>query len=152
MLKTARDTPLQEIRAAWFRYLVLLVGVGLAVVSAVWVMWPRPYYFALERFILPQYEGRLGFQGGRVPVTWGQGSFTVYGFVAVQTGGVLAGAGVKPGDIPVEYHGGVGAFYSALQDFDSGESGQFDVLAQSDWQDWSKRRRIVLVPGAGPAQ
>jgi hypothetical protein len=146
MVQTSTDAALRAIRAAWLRYLVVLVGVGLVVVSALWVMWPRPYYFAVERFMLPQYETRLGFQGGRVPVTWGEGTFTVYGFVAVHAGGVMARAGVRPGDIPVEYHSGLADFYSAVQDFDSGDPGQFEVLAKSDWQDWSKRRRIVLVP------
>jgi len=146
MVGTRADTQLEAIRSAWLRYVVLLVGVGLALVTSVWVVWPWPYYFAVERFMLPKYEDRLGFRGGRVTVTWGQEPFTVYGFVSVQSGGVMARAGVKAGDIPVEYHGGVGAFYYALQQFDSGDRGEFDVLAQSDWQDWSKRRRIVLLP------
>jgi hypothetical protein len=136
------------IRSAWVRYAVLLVGLGLVLITAVWSVWPWPYVSVVERFILPQYEERLGFRGGRVVVTWGQEPFTVYGFVSVQSGGVMGRAGVKAGDIPIDYHSGVGAFYHAVQEFDAGVRGEFDVLAQPEWRDWSRRRRIVLVPDA----
>jgi hypothetical protein len=64
--------------------------------------------------------------------------------------GKLALAGAKSGDIPVEYHGGIWAFYGALQKASSGREAHFDVLAHSDWPDWDKRRKIVLLPEAGP--
>ena len=151
MATRAKDPRAETIRAAWFRYVILLAGLGLVFLVGTLVAWPWPYGLAVEGLILPQYETRLGFHGGRVPVTTGGVSYTIYALVTVEPGGIMARAGVRAGDIPVEYHGGLWAFYSAVQDRESGKQGHFDVLAQADWSDWSKRQRIVLVPEAESA-
>jgi membrane-associated protease RseP (regulator of RpoE activity) len=145
-----KDPQSQEIQAAWKRYVVLLAGAGLVFLIATVVVWPWPYALAVEQFMLPQYEAAFGFRGGRLPLSTGDSRQTIYGFVAVVPGGRLALAGAKSGDIPVEYHGGIWAFYGALLKASSGSEAAFDVLAHSEWPDWDKRRKIVLTPEQAP--
>ena len=146
MSSVANDPRSAAIRAAWGRYIVLLAGVGLVVLVITIAIWPWPYAFVVERFIMPEYETRFGFRGGRLPVRTGETTHTIYALVAVSPDGKLARAGAKPGDIPVEYHGGLWAFYGALEGATAGREGHFDVIAHSDWPDWSNRRKLVIPP------
>lgn len=142
----ATDPRREEIRAAWNRYLVLLAGVALVILVVTIAIWPWPYAFVVEHFILPEYEVQFGFRGGRLPVSIGETNHTIYALVAVAPDGKLARAGARSGDIPVEYHGGLWAFYGALEAARAGREGHFDVVAHSDWGDWDKRRKLVLAP------
>lgn len=134
------------VQAAWRRYLILLAGLTLTFLLSIVVIWPWPYVFAIERFMLPQYESGFGFRGGRVSADMGDAKLSIYALVEVEPGGPMASAGVRSGDIPVAQHGGLGVLYVALQNSAAGDEGRFEVLALSDWPDWSKRRRIVLPP------
>lgn len=148
MAMLTKDPRAEAVRAAWRRYVVLLSGVALVFLIATVVVWPWPYLLAVEHFMLPQYEATFGFQGGRLRV--GDGSQTIYALVAVVPGGRLAVGGANSGDIPVQRHGGLWAFYGALLEASSGREGHFDVLSQSDWHDWDKRRKVVLTPQDAP--
>jgi len=53
-------------------------------------------------------------------------------------GGRLEAAGVRPGDIPIETHGGLWAFCGALLKSQSGDTGEFHVITASEWHEWSK--------------
>ena len=64
-------------------------------------IWPLPYAFVVERFILPEYESTFGFRGGRLPVTTRDASHTIYALVAVVPDGMLGRAGATSGDIPL---------------------------------------------------
>lgn len=140
---TPRQEPIDSIRAAWARYIVLLAGIALIVPIALFSIWPWPYAYVVEQFILPQYEEVFGFKGG--PLSVGDGGPTIYGIVQVTPGGRLATAGVRPGDIPVEYHGGLWAFYGALRAAEAGRTGEFMVISESDWDNaWRARRPIAL--------
>jgi hypothetical protein len=141
-----KDPRSKAIRAAWARYVVLLAGVGLVVLVVTIVIWPWSYALMVERFVLPQYETTFGFRGGRLPVSMGGTNYTIYALVAVSPDGKLARAGARPGDIPVEYHAGLLAFYGALEEATAGREGRFDVLAHSDWPDWGMRRKLVIPP------
>ncbi len=144
--RLATDPRSKAIRAAWGRYVVLLAGVGLVVLVVTIVIWPWPYAFVVERFILPEYEITFGFRGGRLPISMRDTSYTIYALVEVSPDGKLAHAGARPGDIPVEYHGGLWAFYGALSEAQDGREGHFDVVAHSDWHDWDKRHKITVPP------
>jgi hypothetical protein len=100
----------------------------------------------VERFILPEYEVSFGFRGGRLPVGIGDSSDTLYALLEVSPDGRLAHAGARPGDIPIEYHGGLWAFYGALEEARAGREGHFDVVSHSDWPDWHKRRKLKIGP------
>jgi hypothetical protein len=56
---------------------------------------------------------------------------------AGRPGGRLEDPGVWPGDIPIETHGGLWAFYGALLKSQSGDSGEFHVITASESHDWS---------------
>lgn len=67
------------------------------------------------------------------------------------SGGRLEAAGVRPGDIPIETHGGLWAFYGALLKSQSGDTGEFHVIRASEWHKRSRRRTIRLAPtSSGP--
>lgn len=140
----ASDAKLDAVQAACRRFVILLVGLALTVAVATIAIWPWPYVAAVERFMLPQYENPWGFRGGRVVPDPADSRHTIYALVDVVPDGPMARAGARSGDIPVAHHGGLDDFYVALQEASSGGEGHFDVLALSDWPDWSKRRRITL--------
>lgn len=147
-----KDRRSEAIRAAWGRYVVLLAGVALVVLVVTIAVWPWLDGFVVEHLILPEYETSFGFRGGRLPVSMGDSTYTIYALVAVVPNGKLARAGAKSGDIPVEHHGGLGAFSGALLEASAGRDGHFDVLAHSDWPDWGKRRKLVVAAeGKTPA-
>jgi hypothetical protein len=153
MTSALQNPQLAAIKAAWARYVVVLAGVSLVFIILTIVLWPWPYDFAVEHFVLPEYEAAFGFRGGRVPVTIDEAHYTIYALVTVDPGGRLGRAGAISGDIPVEHHGGLWAFYAALQDANTGKAGEFGVINQADWLDWSKRRKIVTFPnGQEPEQ
>ncbi len=139
-----KDRRSEAIRAAWGRYVVLLAGVALVLLVVTIAVWPWLDAFVVEHLLLPQYETSFGFRGGRLPVSMEDTSYTIYALVAVVPNGRLARAGARSGDIPVERHGGGGAFYRALQEASAGRDGQFDVLGHSDWPDWGRRRKVVV--------
>jgi hypothetical protein len=134
------------IRAAWRRYAVLVAGLGVIVLAAAALIWPWWHLMLVEHVVLPRYEGTFRFRGGRLALGETSDNRTVYGLVSVVPGGRLARAGARPGDIPVEYHGGVWAFWGALYEASAGRQGHFDVVSRSDWHDWDKRRRLVVEP------
>ena len=141
-----RDPRSEAIQAAWSRYVVLLAGLGLIFVVVTIVFWPWPYALVVEHFILPEYETTFGFRGGRLRVSVGHTSDSIYALVAVVPDGKLARAGARSGDIPVAHHGGLWAFYGALQEASAGREGDFDVVAHSDWPDWGRHRKIAVAP------
>lgn len=132
----------EPIRAGWGQYVVVLAVLATIFVVATIVLWPLPYAFAVEHFVLPEYHAAFGFRGGSVPVA----GATSYAIVEVTPGGALHRAGVRSGDMPVEYHGGLWAFYGALQAAAAGQPAEFMVIAKGDWGQWDKRRRIALPP------
>jgi hypothetical protein len=69
-------------------------------------------------------------------------SDTRYAIVEVTPGGVLAAAGVRSGDIPIDYHGGMEAFHAALCEASQGKSGRFVVVSREDG--YGKRRAILV--------
>jgi hypothetical protein len=146
------DPQMAAIKSAWARYVILLAGVVLVFLIVTIALWPWPYDFAVEHFVLPEYEAAFGFHGGRVPVKIDGTQYTIYALVRVDPAGRLGRSGAISGDIPVEHHGGLWAFYSALQKASMGEAGHFSVINQADWPDWGKSREIVAAPAGQDQQ
>jgi membrane-associated protease RseP (regulator of RpoE activity) len=141
---TTTPSERQQIRSAWARAVIVFAGLSIAVVAVLVAIWPMPYDWATENVVLPRYEATFGFRGGRVRTSSDSDS-TIYAIVEVVPGGPLALAGVKPGDIPVEYHGGVMAFLGALQQASGGHEGHFEVTSNLEsWFRTHEGRRIVL--------
>jgi S1-C subfamily serine protease len=108
-------------------------------------IWPWPYRFFVQRFVLPGYESEFGFHGGAIRSPGSESS--VYGIASVVPGGRLDRAGAKAGDIPVEYHDGMMSFYYALKEAAAGEESTFTVVSDlRDYPDRERRRKIRLAP------
>jgi hypothetical protein len=146
MTSAPPNREMAAIKSACVRYVVVLAGVSLVFLILTIVLWPWPYTFAVEHFVLPEYEVAFGFRGGRVPVKIDDANYTIYALMTVDPAGRLGRSGAISGDIPVEYHGGLWASYAALQDASAGKAAEFSVINQADWPDWGKRRRIVALP------
>ena len=141
----ARQMPRETFRSSWTRFGLVLTGLVLVVVIILFTIWPWPYAFVVRRFLLPGYESEFGFHGGAIRPPGADSS--AYGIASVVPGGRLDRAGVKAGDIPVEYHDGMMSFYYALKAAAAGEESTFTVV--SDWRDYPDRelrRRITLAP------
>ena len=152
MATGAKVLSLGSIRAAWLRFTIVALGIGLVVLVLVVTTWPWVFDATVERFVLPEYEAALGFRGGQVNVAVGNDTAAVYALVEVAPDGPMGLAGARSGDIPIARHGGTVAFYHAVQLAKGGERAEFSVLSKQDWPDWTKRRRIVLAPTPKPAE
>ena len=121
---------------AGIRTIVLSIGIGLA---------PSFYVMVVEHILLPRFEADFGFRGGRVSVDHPEAPYPRYAIIGVTPGGRLEQAGVRSGDVPVDYHQGLVVFYVALRDVSEGKSGEFMVVSK-DEPPWDKRRTIKLSP------
>jgi hypothetical protein len=130
-----------------------LFGMGFII----WIAGDPSWYrlWCLEKY-LPTAQDRFGFRVKRVHIPgfgWGSDPLAV---VEASPGGVLERAGFRPGDVPVEYHGGESAFCGALQEAeDGGDYRKVDVINLDDWDRRAKRElEIPRVPArirrAGP--
>ena len=127
------------IRKAWIQYSLVAAGVGIVILTVSIALSPSLYAMVVEHVLLPQYETTFGFRGGRISVP--EESFTRYAVVEVTPGGILDSAGLRTGDIPIDYHDGVGAFYAALCDAAQGKPAEFVVVSR-DEPSWERRRSI----------
>ena len=147
----AQATPGDVIKAAWTRYAIVSTGLVLLVITILLIIWPWPYALVVQRMLLPAHEQEFGFHGGMIRPP--DSEYSVYGIASVVPGGRLDRAGVKAGDIPVEYHGGMWSFYYALEDAAEGREGRFTVV--SDIREWERDRQLarpITVAPKGKAQ
>jgi hypothetical protein len=63
-----------QIRDAWRRYLVVLLGLTTIFLIITFAYSPWPYTFAVNHLVLLEYETAFGFRGGSVVV--GEGEHT----------------------------------------------------------------------------
>ena len=61
-----------QIRDAWRRYLVVLLGLTTIFLIVTFAFWPWPYAFAVKHLVLPEYETAFGFRGRSVVVIEGE--------------------------------------------------------------------------------
>lgn len=133
------------IQKAWIQWSLVAAGVGIVVLSVSIVLSPSLYAMVVEQALFPRYETTFGFRGGRGAVNGPKESNARYAIVEVTPGGILDGAGLRPGDIPVDYHNGVVAFYVALCEATRGNPAEFEVVSRDD-PSWESRRSIRLPP------
>lgn len=70
-----------QIRDAWRRYLVVLLGLTTIFLIVTFAFWPWPYTFAVEHLALSEYETTFGFRGGSVVVGEGEYAASIYAIV-----------------------------------------------------------------------
>jgi len=73
-----------QIRDAWRRYLVVMLGLTTIFLIVTFAFWPWPYTFAVKHLVLPEFETAFGFRGGSVVV--GEGEYTAPIYAIVQYG------------------------------------------------------------------
>jgi hypothetical protein len=113
--------------------LTVLVLAG-TVLACVVIWWPYLAMEYVEDVVLPRYESRFGFRGGRITVSDSDGRrYPVYGIVEVRADGSFARSGLLPGDIPLGHHGGSAEFEWALRRAARGERPRVRVIQARDW-------------------
>jgi hypothetical protein len=122
------------IRLGWSHYAVVAGGLG-GVLVVLWIAFmPNVEDFYIREFLVPRIGERYGFQFGMVQVTRDGHTYETPGIVTVNSDGAFARMGVRPGDIPFEFHGrGATAMYYALVWGERGQIAEFDVVNAGDW-------------------
>jgi hypothetical protein len=133
------------IRDAWVRYGLIAGGVGTIFLSIAIALSPSLYAAVVENVLLPEYEARFGFRGGRISLSGSEGSSVRYCILEVTPGGALDRFGLRSGDIPIDHHDGVVAFYTALREVGNGRHAELTVVSK-DEPSWENRRSITLSP------
>lgn len=120
--------------------LTVLVLAG-TVLACVVIWWPYLAMEYVEYVVLPRYESRFGFRGGRITVEDSDGRrYSVYGIVDVRANGSFARSGFHSGDIPLGHHGGASELEWALMRAARGERPRVSVVQA---REWGVRDRII---------
>jgi len=131
-------------RGTFLYVVVTLVLVATLVVSA--LLHPAAYHQWCLRYYIPSVQDRFGFRAA--PVSISGSEQRRLGIVDVTPGGVFSRAGFRPGDIPVDYHGGETAFCSVLQAAEDRAARRYrkiDVINLSQWDvGWEARRELEI--------
>src|SRR3954470_6802898 len=103
------------IRLGWSQFAAVAGGLG-AVLVVLWLAFmPNVEEFYTREFFVPRIADRYGFQFGLVQVTRDGHSYESPGIIVVNPDGAFARMGVRPGDMPLAFHGnGAAAMYHAL--------------------------------------
>ena len=138
------------IRLGWSQLAVVTSGLG-ALLIVVWIaVMPQLEEWYAREFLLPRMADRYGFQFGMVQVSRDGHSYVSPGIVSVRPDGPLARMGVRPDDMPFEFHGnGAAAMCHALIAGERGQIAEFDVVNAADWsagRDSSAFRTIRVHP------
>ena len=109
---------------------------------------PQLYDAYLDHFVRPGLEREFGFTAGTVRIPGGEDGTDAFGIVAVAPGGVLARAGVRPGDVPVGYrHGFATGFYLDLLAARRGTPVEVSLLSSADHgKDSTAWHRVRIEP------
>jgi hypothetical protein len=133
----------------WPQLAVVVAGVVLILGVAAVFAYPELYVRYIQMVGIREFEAQYEFRSGDVLVKQvGQQTRTEWGIVWVAPAGTFARLGVRPGDIPFEYHGGVRDMYFALQQASVGEASSFQVYTAADSHLEQKALREIHLPPA----
>jgi hypothetical protein len=118
-------------RLGWTEFAVLAAILSVIAALSVMVLWPAVYANYIERFGIRRFESACGFRTGRVAVP--ELGDHAWGVTWVAPDGECAALGLRAGDVPVEYHGGMFALYEALRAAEEGRAASIDVINVTDW-------------------
>ena len=131
-------------RATW---LFLIVTIVVVVPTITFLAVPSEVdLWLIKHFQLPGLEESLGFKTGYLtPPPGSRVSFPLFAITSVTPDGVFWQAGVRPGDIPVGYHGGEGEFLFELSSARRTGSARFRLtqLASAASGEWNLRQVTV---------
>jgi hypothetical protein len=109
--------------------------------------YPSLYTRYIQEFGIKHFEVQYGFRTGAVAVQSSASPMdSAWGVVWVAPDGLFAQLGVRAGDIPFAYHGGVKDMYVALQQASSGEASSFEVYNSGDAHLGRRALRRVNLP------
>jgi hypothetical protein len=137
------------VTVTWRHFAVVAVGLVVVMVVAGILLYPTLYVQYIQEFGIKRFEGQYGFRSGLVLV---QSSTSqperTWGIVSVVPGGTFSRLGVRDGDIPFEYHGGVTDMYAALQQASSRDATSFQVFNAADAHLGAAALRRINLPAA----
>ena len=122
--------------------LVVLIVIGLGAMPT----WYRVYVVEQRG---PALQRCFGFVAAAIdlPGDW-SGTPRVFTITSVNPDGILASAGIRPGDAPVGYkHGMDVEFYGDLTAVLDGEDVTFSVVQMADWHKGSESWRVIRLRG-----
>jgi hypothetical protein len=126
------------------QFAVLFAGI-VTVLVVCWVTFmPTWEYLYLREIAIPKLEEEYGFVGGTVAFRHANGTFEEWGILRLTPGSRLAELGVRPGDVPTAYHGGMAAMHYALRAAEQKQFAAFDVINPDDWNVGRKVMRAVV--------
>jgi hypothetical protein len=102
------------------------------------VFQPAVYHLWCVSYYIPSVEARFGFRAE--PIAIPGTDYRWLGVVEVTPGGALSRAGFRPGDIPVDHHGGETAFCSALESADEPEADGYRKISVINVREWDTGR------------
>jgi hypothetical protein len=134
----------------WPQLAVVVAGVVLILVVAAVFAYPELYVRYIQTVGIREFESQYEFRSGDVLVKQvGQPTRTEWGIVWVAPAGTFARLGLRAGDIPFEYHGGVRDIYIALQQASEGKASSFQVYNSADAHLGRKALREINLPPIG---
>jgi len=135
------------LRLGWAHFGVMAASVALVLGVGAVLLYPPLYLRYIQEFGIRQFETQYEFRSGDVLVTriWQQPR-TEWGIVWVAPEGAFSRLGVRAGDIPFEYHGGITDMYVALQQASDGEASSFQVSNAADANLGRKALRDIHLP------
>lgn len=135
------------LRLGWAQFGVMAAAVALVLVVGAVLLYPTLYLRCIQEFGIRQFETQYEFRSGDVLVTRiGQQPRTEWGIVWVAPASAFSRLGVRAGDIPFEYHGGIRDMYVALQQASEGEASSFQVYNAADAHLGRKALRDIHLP------
>ena len=112
---------------------IMVVGLVVVIAVAGIVAYPAVNVRYIQDYGLKPFEARYGFRTGAVaPILSASQVESTWGVVWVEPNGLFAQVGVRTGDVPFDYHGGVIAMFEALRRASSGEASAFQVYNSND--------------------
>jgi hypothetical protein len=127
------------------QFLAIVAFLGFLGVAGLFVFSPQVYNLTCSHFEMPEYEKQFGFRLGRIRVLSERGTpYDITAIAEVQPGGVLARAGVRPGDVPKVHHG-IAEMCDALGAASQGSTGRLRLWRGDAIREGRYEEREVLV-------
>jgi hypothetical protein len=137
------------LRLGWAQFGVIAAAVAFVLGVGAVLLYPALHLRYIQEFGIRQFETQYEFRSGDVLVTpIGQQPRTEWGIVWVAPAGAFSRLGIRAGDVPFEYHGGIRDMYVALQKASEGEATSFQVYNAADAHLGRKALRDIHVPPA----
>ena len=137
-------TPHGLVRLAHGHFWIILAGLMVVSIATVVAVWPLPYVVYCAHSYIPSAQTRWGFTAGRLPLTRPSGDGAFFAITEVARGGRFDHLGFRSGDVPVDHHGGLIAFCSALRSAAHGEPADVVVVNADAWSAPNGRRHVVI--------